>query len=89
MLSYGNCSQNNILSVEINFSFLNAGYAPVPLVHICNCHSYRNKLDIQITRNLNFMLIAAPAVNLSTTVCACSMAVVLILVCKAFSVVRI
>lgn len=34
------------------------------------------------------MLIAAPAVNLSMIVCVCSVAVVLILVCKAFSVVR-
>lgn len=88
MLSYGNCSQNNIWSVGTNFIFQNAGYAPVPLIHICSCHSCRNKLDIQITKNWNVMLIAAPAVNLSTTVCVCSVAVVLILVCKAFGIVR-
>lgn len=88
MLSYGNCSQDNILSVGINLIFQNARYAPPPLIHICNYHSYRNKLDIEITRNWNFMLIVAPAANLSTIVFVCSTAVVFILACKAFSVVK-
>lgn len=43
---------------------------------------------MQIRRNSKFVLIAAPAVSLSLTVCLCSVQVVLIFVCKAFSVVE-
>lgn len=95
ILSYGNCSQNNILSVGINFIFQSARYAPVPLIHICNCHSYRiYRLDVQIgytdNKELKFYAVCCSSCKLEhNSVCMfhCSSSV-LILACKAFSIVR-